>query len=294
MIRKYKVNEKSFEEVSNEETAYWLGFLLADGGVVKNVLKLELSSKDVNHIYKFRYFLESTHPIKKRKDRYTHAVAISSSVLVSNLAKWGCVTRKTNTVVFPSDLPEQLIKHFIRGLFDGDGSIGIYKRTDKRCSNKVYHYTELKFRLCGTKEILETIQSILKVKSRIISMNGTFCLIIGRFKEVQKALDYLYKDAKIYLNRKQNQYLQVTNLSQPGSPHRETVTYASKKELLNNLELIKKLYEEKRSCRGVVRHLEKIGLSTSYHTITKLLRENKVTVKRHPTGWERKKSNSGP
>lgn len=50
---------KNFEKIDNEEKAYWLGFLYADGNVSLKEDKIELSlaEKDLNHIKKFKNFI---------------------------------------------------------------------------------------------------------------------------------------------------------------------------------------------------------------------------------------------
>ena len=42
------------------EAFYWIGFLLADGSFYDNRLKLGLSIKDADHLYKFANFINYT------------------------------------------------------------------------------------------------------------------------------------------------------------------------------------------------------------------------------------------
>ena len=50
----------NFENIDNEEKAYWLGFLDADGSVGSKEDKIELglAEKDLAHIEKFRDFMK--------------------------------------------------------------------------------------------------------------------------------------------------------------------------------------------------------------------------------------------
>ena len=56
--RRYNVNHKYFEVIDTEEKAYWLGFLYADGCVIKtktgSSLLLKLSVKDEEHLNLFK------------------------------------------------------------------------------------------------------------------------------------------------------------------------------------------------------------------------------------------------
>ena len=58
---KKKINKNIFEVINTEEKAYWLGFLYADGyvGLTDNRVELTLQLSDVNHIEKFKTFLNS-------------------------------------------------------------------------------------------------------------------------------------------------------------------------------------------------------------------------------------------
>ena len=59
-MRKYNLNENFFDEL-NEKSAYWLGFLYADGYVssYENSIGISLKSEDINHLEKFKNFLNS-------------------------------------------------------------------------------------------------------------------------------------------------------------------------------------------------------------------------------------------
>lgn len=287
MGRAYRLNEERFLSVSDEETAYWLGFLFADGSVVNNVLKIGLSAKDEDHLYKLREFLGSNQPLYAQKSKNICTLAIGSKKLVDNLVSLGCTPRKTFTLTYPREMPKHLDKHFIRGLFDGDGSIGIYDRIDNR-KTTTYFYKELKFRLCGTKSILLSIQVRLEEELGIITsvkpFKNIYMLYINRFPDVKKSLDYLYGNATIYLTRKHKQHCKVMVEVQKGSPRAYGVKYTRKKEL--DAELLASLYKELKSCRAVVRRLRKLEIYTSCHTIACLLREHGVEVPKNPSGWK--------
>ncbi len=294
MARKYSLDEESFEKVADEETAYWLGFLCADGSVSiapRSVMRIELANKDVNHLYNLRSFLKSNQPLyKDRRGKGTTILAIGSKRLVRNLISLGCIPRKTHVLEYSNSVPEYLDRHFIRGVFDGDGSIGIYERIDTR-REQIYHHKELIFRLCGTKGILLTIKEKLEeqlgVHVNIRPMKNIYLLHISRFPDVQKSLDYLYKDSSVRLPRKYEQYLQAMLEIQARYPHRRGVRFTAREDL--DIDTLVALYHKLKSSRAVSRHLENQDIYTSYHTITKRLREHGVTVAAHPSGWERKK-----
>ena len=133
---KYTVDSKYFDNIDNEEKAYWLGFLYADGYVrtyhKSGQLKLKLNVKDKEHVELFKKCIISNQKIvdnieklKKNGKEYTShssTLNIYSVELVNDLIKHGCVQNKTQKIRFP-EIDENLKYHFIRGYFDGDGCI---------------------------------------------------------------------------------------------------------------------------------------------------------------------------
>src|ERR1035437_3192398 len=112
---------------SNEtpEVAYWAGFLMADGTVTRNgasfVVSLSLSENDLDNLLKFRDFLgKQDEPGTMPQDM--RRVAVGSKRLGNDLARWGVVPNKTYVGIIPSDIPNELLPHYIRGLIDGDRS----------------------------------------------------------------------------------------------------------------------------------------------------------------------------
>lgn len=127
-IRQYAVDESVFDHVT-EESAYWAGFLMADGHINRNRQSVEmwLAAKDRRHIEKFRRFLKSSHPIYYRlrgtgyPGQDSYGLHISSPHLVQALARFG-VTNDKSSHGQVKILEEN--RHFWRGLIDGDGSVG--------------------------------------------------------------------------------------------------------------------------------------------------------------------------
>lgn len=123
--RKYAVADMAFFTVYDEETAYWLGFLFADGCVSADprtpTVSLALKEADIGHVQAFLRFLESDYPISFNQRRRAVGTSIRSPQMVRDLTDWGCTPRKTFTLAWPPIL-EGLAAPFIRGYFDGDGS----------------------------------------------------------------------------------------------------------------------------------------------------------------------------
>lgn len=141
--RKYSVDESYFSKIDNHEKAYFLGLMYADGYVQekKNMASLALSECDIDTVRALKDAMSFDGPIHiykgKRSNRSPRCViSFSSKRIASSLAAQGCVGRKTFKIRFPFFLDDALYPSFVRGYFDGDGSVFVCKRTIKARGKK--------------------------------------------------------------------------------------------------------------------------------------------------------------
>ena len=215
--RRYDINHHSFGKL-DEETAWLLGWMMSDGFVRDgNRFGLKVSAVDQDIIEKFRNYLRCTNPIYKHKqklkqtNRTYHLVSIqiSSKEIVERLAKFSIVPNKSLHTVFPrviSNQNEDIIRSFIRGVFEGDGSF------------LLEHKRSPLFQIVGTKELCYGIRSFLikyigikatKLTQNIKRSNHYALRYRGRYQAL-KIMDWLYLNAKSkVLNRKFNRYLSI-------------------------------------------------------------------------------------
>lgn len=205
-----ELNEKYFETIDTEEKAYWLGFLFADCGVKQRSngkfdFELTLQEKDFEHLKKFKNSISYGGGIKTKVIKYKDKTYVAKRIVISraefceNLIKNGCVENKTFKIKFP-DISENLHRHFIRGYFDGDGFIYINNK------NKIMAgFTGLDTFLCEIydKMKLNAPKRIYEDRRRNSSIKDM--KFIGKY--ALELLNYLYRDSKIYLDRKYNKYL---------------------------------------------------------------------------------------
>ena len=132
--RKHKINDNVFSILS-PETAYWLGFIAADGSVVDNTLYFMLNKRDEETLQRFLDFCDSNYKINYTKSHYKDNngivhyydaiyVKITSKKIVADLAKYGIVQNKTYANInYLEYIPEKYRLDFIVGILDGDGSV---------------------------------------------------------------------------------------------------------------------------------------------------------------------------
>lgn len=196
----YKYNKKFFSKIDTEERAYWAGFIAADGNIRKDFLKMriELNIQDFHHLEKFRESIEGNNPIKEsiRKNNHSCYIDVNCKQLCEDLNILGITPKKSLTLQINMELiPEELQHHFIRGYFDGDGSINYYTRA-------YYGYKEWELSFISTEYFLNQILKSLNKERTLFSCGNNYRFCFKGKEDIKDVLKYMYHDATIYLDRK--------------------------------------------------------------------------------------------
>lgn len=217
----YTLDEHVFDSIDTEEKAYWLGFLMSDGynNEKRHCFALRLKQDDFEILEKFQRFLKTDAPIytftkvinspndiRSYCEMYIHSVTLSKQLSIL-----GCTQGKTYTLEFPCYIDNSLLNHFLRGYFDGDGCISVKDRLDrrkKRGTCKRYQAT-----ITGRYEFLNIYEKIVSSNTKIplgkiqkFKNNFAASIHYSGKNQVSTFLNYLYKDATIYLQRKYDIY----------------------------------------------------------------------------------------
>ena len=201
-----------FEKIDNSETAYWLGFLYADGSIrsgTRNEISLDLKEEDLETIEAFHSFCNNKNNIREHiikrngKEFKSYVSSFSNKKVKENLIKLGCTPKKSLTLEFPSEeqVPQEFLYDFMRGYFDGDG----YGRYDleKHKYDIVILGTENFLKGAATRLEISDIVKIQSTNTKVFSL--TFC---GK-ENVYNFLKSLYDNDRIALNRKKQIFLQA-------------------------------------------------------------------------------------
>ena len=201
-------NIRNFEIIDTEEKAYWLGFLYADGSVgsTDNRIELGLAEKDLNHIEKFKEFIGVPNKISYRPQTKSYRYIFKSIPCKEDLIKQGCMPKKSLILKFPTEqqVPNYLIKHFIRGYFDGDG----WFSNTSSC---------FQVGIIGTEDFIKGFLNIIEIQNKnnkiftVHREDGAKRYVFSGLNDVTNFLNWIYKDATIYLDRKYNHYLDFIN-----------------------------------------------------------------------------------
>lgn len=228
---KYKINENYFEIIDTELKAYFLGLIYSDGNVYGNTCSISLQEEDSYILRKLSddIFIERRKLgyIKARSETHKNQnkLYFTNKKIIQDLQKLGVFPTKTFLITFPTDIVEKnLIKHFIRGYFDGDGCI---------YENK----TRFRFSITGNEQFLQGLQNELNnngIKSTIRKCSNkskVLRLEIGDKVNIKRVMDYMYNDSNIFFKRKREKFIKmdkITNwdkLKTPGYSKQPGVTF---------------------------------------------------------------------
>jgi len=207
--RAKKINHDYFKTESSN-MAYILGLLASDGTVRKNIneVKLTLNENDSEILEKIKIELQFEGKIRHYEDSkgFKNAtIAFTSAEIKKDLAKYGVIPQKTFTFVFPTILKKQYWIDFIRGYFDGDGSVGAAGQG-------------LRWQICSaTENVLKTIidffyeeYDIPKIKIQSQKRNkNTLYTIQYSTNATKRIFDILYTPNSLYLKRKYDKFISI-------------------------------------------------------------------------------------
>jgi len=216
--REPQVNIDFFKKWS-PEMAYILGYFAADGSMYANPRGskyITFSSIDREMLEKVKQSLNSKHKIALRK-RYnanwkdSFTFQIGSKEMYGDLVKLGFMQNKARRFHLPK-VPKKYMNHFIRGYFDGDGSVtcGYTRRKDR--NNKMIPYVLSCF-ASANYNFLKEISSVLR--KNINMGKGSIYKEGGHLnyskRDSIKLFNYMYKDVPrmLYLGRKYNKFQAV-------------------------------------------------------------------------------------
>lgn len=202
------LNETYFENIDTNSKAYWLGFIAADGCIKERndayILSIGLATKDLNHLEKFKKEIESEAVISiencfhKKMQKYyeTAYFRVSRRIFCEHIITHGVGRNKSKELSLPN-LPDNLMRHYIRGYFDGDGCWTINKENT------------LNFGIISSVEsfaieLREFIKNkcVLENSAKLSFNKNAYQFIYSGNIQCKRIYDYLYEDGGPWLDRK--------------------------------------------------------------------------------------------
>ncbi len=224
LLKKYNLDDTYFDNIDTQEKAYILGMFSADAAITYKPynVKLELKSDDEDILEKIKNAMNYNFDIKHYKNKCktenynyvcdTSRLNITNKNIVLKLAEYGVVPRKSNILYFDfNKIPKEYHSHYLRGLWDGDGTISL--NTNRKTPQPTMNLTSS----------TTMIQNIVKLLNKNFEINpylynrrksnvDNTTMVVGRQQDIKNLLEFLYKDATIYLDRKYEKYIECKKL----------------------------------------------------------------------------------
>jgi hypothetical protein len=194
-------------DVITDESAYWIGFLFADGSADKKKqwwISARLTASDRGHLAKLRDFLGSTHPITEcpagnfggYASKPSSRLKVPSVHLARRLLELG---RYTGDIPLElTNIPLELTnsRHFWRGVVDGDGSLGVTSKG----------FPE--FQVVGSRRVMDAFLDFLRREAAAARMtvrpSKSIYTVATAGHTATRVIRLLYGDASVGLERKAN------------------------------------------------------------------------------------------
>lgn len=196
----------SDDSVTDEFKSYYAGFFYADGCYSKSngLDRITLSMNDKEMIESMAEIICPSRKIYVQKSKkIEHAEGYSiinrNPNVINQFKNWGITYRKSLSLSLPKNFQYD-IRHFIRGLFDGDGSVynssvfkdKIYKGVSITTGSEVFSH-----------EIVELMSNYnINFQVNKDSRHQAYYLRLNKQKEISKLKHFMYDDSKWYLQRK--------------------------------------------------------------------------------------------
>lgn len=197
---------------------YWFGFIVGDGsfyfhrGSGRYRFRVALSSKDHRHVERLAERLGySAKYVHRRREGRESIFETSDKRLCGDLLDRRLMSNKTYHLT-GDIVPVGGFSHFLRGLFDADGSVGFYRYPGR--STPMASWS-----LFGRLPLLEELKK--RLEREIGGLKG--CIVVSRMNlefgslrfggrwQVEKIMRFLYRDAEDFLHRKRSVCASITS-----------------------------------------------------------------------------------
>jgi hypothetical protein len=222
---KKSINHNFFKSWS-PPMAYTLGFIFADGAIFdardsSRTCYVLLSNNDKYLLEQIKKAMSSSHSIYTRKPRTikfnsgkyykckeSYVIRIGSKNIFTDLCNMGLSPRKSLTIKLP-EIPTPFFSFFLRGYFDGDGSVHSKVQKGQKLSRVQLVFTS------GSHQFLKALSyklnTILNIPKRNLTPNGNCYQLRYRKHDSVKLLSYMYQQLNTapYIERKYHIFVNI-------------------------------------------------------------------------------------
>lgn len=201
------VNRAFFDSWSDKMT-YVLGWIATDGCIISSLRGFNITSTDIDHLHKLAALLQTdvkiAHYAGTRNNKLAGKMSIGQQHMIESLMRLGIHPKKSKTLELPP-VPDEYLGHFLRGVFEGDGTVFVQDRTAR-----IHVYSASKKFL---PELNKRISTCLGIKEGSIYIDKRYdvqTLYFGGHERISRLYDFMYKNVpdSMILKRKHDKFLE--------------------------------------------------------------------------------------
>jgi hypothetical protein len=201
----FNINVEQFINIEKPEVAYILGFLWADGYIVRNEIRLEILKDDLDHIkpilesigsWTYSYRDRTRNGVKTK----TSGRAVTSNRKLKDFLIENDYDKKSivSADKILSKIPDEIKHYFFRGFVDGDGNIYQPKKRITLAGSLTQDWTFIS-KVCGDLKIKHNVyRKNYKSTSSVVEINGVNAVVFG---------NYIFKGDEFGLKRKYDKFI---------------------------------------------------------------------------------------
>jgi len=210
ILQKYSIyyrsnqgNIRYFQNIDSATKAYLLGFIAADGYIVRSnsssvTLGIQINRVDTEVLELLRQEIGCEKVLTFPNNEMVR-FTLSNPLLVNDLLNLGITQRKSKTLTnILLNIPNEFHGSFISGYLDGDGCIHVSNNPN---------ITTIRVSIRGTEELLKGIADSLNLQNYSLFFNKTWILSFAKKEEVYKFY-LIYNNSPFKLTRKINKFNQ--------------------------------------------------------------------------------------
>lgn len=213
---KQGLNLNFFDDIDSEIKAYLLGFIAGDGSVSEEGLHIRVAYNDIHIIKLLQKYINPEAEIKYLPlENQQNQVIINfySVELVEKLKNYGIVKNKTYVPMYIPKMPKELIRHFIRGYYDADGTASFGIKINPKTKNTKGTTFKAAF-TSHLSNLLKDVEKELTLNEITSSLkyyknnkgNHYYSLVVS-MGSLDLFENYLYQNSNFYLLRKREKFL---------------------------------------------------------------------------------------
>lgn len=193
--------DSNYFNALNNENCYWLGLILADGSISKDMKTFELTLKDKEHIQKFMECIKSKHKlsIKHLNGQEYYRVSFNDNNIINRLLSLGILPNKSNIDFDMPNIPDIFFSDFLRGLIDGDGGYYVYNYNNIEKLFIVINIGLHSHKFAN--QILNKINNFYNVNGKLYQGKTCYSIRFAKRDSI-KLINILFECSSLYLQRK--------------------------------------------------------------------------------------------